>query len=115
MFTDLSRPSKRSGRSNHNIVKKLMETSFYSDQELRKLGFKSIGNLPRLISRYARFYQSNILKMGHRVRIDDFCILSGHIKLDVFIFIFQPSVVYMERKGILIKDSQALVTSYPTV
>lgn len=59
-----------------------METksSFYSEEELKEIGFKSYGSNLK-ISRYARFYSPYNISIGNNVRIDDFCILSGTISL----------------------------------
>ena len=54
----------------------MAETSFYTEVELAKLGFKSYGKNV-LISRYARFYHPERISIGENVRIDDFCILSA--------------------------------------
>lgn len=58
----------------------MSQTSFYSEEELRALGFKSIGKGCR-ISRKACFYGVESMSVGDNVRIDDFCILSGSITL----------------------------------
>ncbi len=50
-------------------------TSFYSQEELVHLGFKSIGNNV-LISKKSSFYGINKICIGNNVRIDDFCIFS---------------------------------------
>lgn len=46
-------------------------TSFYSEEELLSIGFKSYG-INVLISRYARFYRPENIVIGDHVRIDDF-------------------------------------------
>lgn len=63
-------------------------TSFYTEQELRGIGFKKIGH-NALISRYARFYNPQNIEIGNNVRIDDFCILSAgkQIKIGSYIHI----------------------------
>tara|TARA_B100000949_G_C14272321_1_gene447906 strand:+ start:375 stop:935 length:561 start_codon:yes stop_codon:yes gene_type:complete len=50
--------------------------SFYSTDELRKLGFYSVGSNVR-ISRKASFYGIERISIGSNVRIDDFCVLSA--------------------------------------
>jgi len=55
-------------------------TSFYSRDELIKIGFKSLGSNVQL-SRKASIYNAKKIEIGNHVRIDDFCILSGTIKL----------------------------------
>jgi dTDP-4-amino-4,6-dideoxy-D-glucose acyltransferase len=51
-------------------------TSFYSLDELKLMGFKSIGSNV-LISRKASFYGTAKITIGNHVRIDDFCVLSA--------------------------------------
>jgi len=70
-----------------------MHDSFYSIGELKKLGFKSVGQNV-LISRYARFYGIEDMEIGNHVRIDDFCILSGNIKLGSYIHISAYTALY---------------------
>lgn len=60
--------------------------SFYSKQELTSIGFKKIGNNV-LISKKCSIYSPEKMIIGSNVRIDDFCILSGHITLHSFIHI----------------------------
>jgi acetyltransferase-like isoleucine patch superfamily enzyme len=50
--------------------------SFYSEQELTLLGFKSIGSNLQ-ISRKTSFYGTSRISIGNNVRIDDFCVLSS--------------------------------------
>jgi acetyltransferase-like isoleucine patch superfamily enzyme len=63
--------------------KKIIMTSFYSEEELKTLGFKSIGSNV-LISRKTSFYGISRISVGNNVRIDDFCVLStGKGGLDI--------------------------------
>lgn len=50
-------------------------TSFYTEEELKILGFKSYGTNV-LISRKASIYGADKIVIGNNVRIDDFCVLS---------------------------------------
>lgn len=63
--------------------------SFYNSDELKEIGFKSIGyNV--YISRKASLYGVNDIQIGNNVRIDDFCILSASdkgIKIGNFVHI----------------------------
>lgn len=76
--------------------------SFYSDQELKELGFKSVGTNVR-ISRKASFYGTKQISIGDNVRIDDFCILSGEITLHSHIHISAYCALY-GRFGIEVED-----------
>lgn len=57
-----------------------MINSFYSNEEINQLGFKSVG-MNVLISRFARFYGIENIEIGNNVRIDDFCIISSSHKI----------------------------------
>ena len=69
--------------------------SFYSIRELRKLGLRGFGSSVR-ISRFARFYSPEKIVVGNNVRIDDFCILSGDIKIGNNVHIAAGSKLYGE-------------------
>ena len=56
------------------------QTSFFSEEELPLIGLKSYGKNV-LISRKACIYSPQTIDIGDNVRIDDFCILSGNIRL----------------------------------
>lgn len=79
-----------------------MQNSFYTRKELFKIGFKTLGKNV-LISRFARFYGIENIQIGSNVRIDDFCILSGNIKIGNFIHISAYSALF-GNAGIEIED-----------
>lgn len=83
-----------------------MNTSFYSREELTTLGLGSFGENV-LISRFARFYGADKITIGDNVRIDDFCILSGEIRLGSNIHISAYSALY-GRFGIEMEDYSGL-------
>ena len=83
-----------------------METSFYTQEELRELGFSKIGDHV-LISRYVRFYNISGISIGNNVRIDDFCILSGEISIHDNIHISAYCALYGSN-GIEIDDFSGL-------
>ena len=76
-----------------------MITSFLSDEELRQIGFQSVGENVR-ISRKASFYGASKMIIGNNVRIDDF---SGHIKLGNNIHISAYVALY-GAEGIELQD-----------
>lgn len=78
------------------------KTSFYTKQELSKIGFKFLGDDVK-ISRYARIYGAEHMSIGNNVRIDDFCILSGSISLGNNIHISAFSALYGVN-GIILED-----------
>ncbi|MDI3478557.1 MAG: hypothetical protein PWQ59_2082 [Thermoanaerobacterium sp.] len=54
--------------------------SFYSEEELKNIGFKYVGENVK-ISKKASFYDPENIFLGDNCRVDDFCVLSGKIKL----------------------------------
>ena len=83
--------------------------SFYSAEELLKLNFCKFGDNVK-ISRKASIYNASLIELGNNIRIDDFCILSGNIKLENNIHIAAYSALYGGAAGIVI-DSFANVSS----
>jgi len=67
--------------------------SYYSQEELKELGFRKIGESV-FISRKASFYGIEDMVIGSHVRIDDFCILSGNINLGSYIHISAFCALY---------------------
>lgn len=67
--------------------------SFFTQEELEKIGFKAVGRNVK-ISRKASFYGTHLMEIGDNVRIDDFCILSGNIKLGNNIHISAYAALY---------------------
>ncbi|MGL5963209.1 MAG: acyltransferase [Fusobacteriaceae bacterium] len=66
---------------------------FYSREELEKIGFKSLGENV-LISDKCSIYSPEKISIGNNVRIDDFCILSGDIKIGNYIHIAAYSALF---------------------
>jgi acetyltransferase-like isoleucine patch superfamily enzyme len=83
-----------------------MNNSFYSEVELHRLGFKELGQNV-LISRKASIYSPENISIGNHVRIDDFCILSGNIKLNNYIHISAFTALY-GKFGIEMEDYSGL-------
>ena len=71
----------------------MIKTSFYTKEELELMPFKSLGKNCR-ISRNATFYSLEEIEIGDYVRIDDFCIISGKIKLGKFSHIAGAAKLY---------------------
>ena len=84
-----------------------MATSFYSEEELKELGFKSYGKNV-LISRNAQLYGTSKMVIGSNVRIDDFCVLSGAIELGDNIHIAVFSGIFAGNTGVKMCDFSGL-------
>ncbi len=76
---------------------------FYSEDELKNFGFRSVGHNV-FISRSAKIHAAEKIEIGHDVRIDDFCFLSGYIKLGSYIHISTGCLLYGSTEGITIGD-----------
>ncbi len=80
-----------------------MGNSFYTGEELKKIGFKSCGENVKL-SRKTSIYGAEKISIGNHVRIDDFCVLSGNISLGDHIHIAVYSALFGGEAGIEIQD-----------
>ena len=78
-------------------------TSFYSEEELRNIGFKSIGT-GNLISRYANIYGAEKISLGNNNRIDDFSILSGNLVFGSHVHIAAGVYLFGGASGIVLED-----------
>lgn len=63
----------------------MSQDAFYSREELLAFGFAEVGD-PVWISRKASLYAIRG-SLGHHVRVDDFCILKGHLRIGNYIHI----------------------------
>ena len=77
--------------------------SYYTDSELKELGLKKIGK-DVSISRKISIYGAENIELGDYVRIDDFCILSGKIKLGNYIHIAAYTALFAGEGGIILED-----------
>lgn len=84
---------------------------FYLPSELRKMGFKSLGDNV-LISRKSCIYHAERISIGNNVRIEDYCILSAkdEISLGNYIHINCYSGLFASSK-IIMKDFSGLSAS----
>lgn len=80
--------------------------SFYTEEELNEIGFKSCG-INVKISKKSSIYGASSISIGNNVRIDDFCILSGKIDLGSHIHISAFCALY-GAMGIKLEDYSGL-------
>jgi galactoside O-acetyltransferase len=90
-----------------------MSNSFYSQKELKEIGFKSIGENV-LISKKASIYSPEKIEIGNNVRIDDFSILSGKINLGDYIHIAAYASLFGGECGIIMEDFTTLSSKVST-
>lgn len=80
---------------------------YLTQSQLDAMGFKSLGDNV-MISEKACIYRPNLMEIGSNVRIDDFCIISGTVKLGNFIHISVYSYVFGGSKGVQMDDFSGL-------
>lgn len=93
--------SPASSPSSERTLNKV-STSFYTSEELKEIGFKSVGSNV-FLSRKASIYCAAEISIGDNVRIDDFCILSGQITIGSNIHISAYVALY-GAMGITLED-----------
>ena len=81
--------------------------SFYSKDELNRIGFASIGE-DVLISKKASIYNPEKMCLGNHVRIDDYCILSGKIIVSDYVHISAYSCIFAGDAGVEIGSFSGL-------
>lgn len=80
-----------------------METSFYSEEELKEIGFESFGENVS-ISRKTSIYSPEKMRIGNNVRIDDFAVLSGKITIGDHVHVAVYCALFGGSNGIVIED-----------
>lgn len=81
--------------------------SFYTEEELNKIGFKKVG-INNLISRKASIYNPEKIELNDNIRIDDFCFLSGNIVFKGYNHISANCILVGGDKGILFEKFSGL-------
>ncbi len=84
-----------------------MVSSFYSEEELKTLGFKRCGKNVK-ISKKISIYGAENISIGNNVRIDDYCVLSGNISLGDYIHLAVYVALFGGEAGIEMRDYTAL-------
>lgn len=78
-------------------------SSYYSEEELSLLGFRSVGKDVRF-SRKASVYGAEKISIGNHVRVDDFCILSGRIEIGNYVHVNPFTGIYAGNAGVFLGD-----------
>jgi len=77
--------------------------AYFKEEQLRRLGFKHIGKNVK-ISDKASIYNCDQIEIGDNSRIDDFCVVSGKIKIARNVHITPMCLVAGGEKGITFED-----------
>ena len=81
--------------------------SYLSEENIRKIGFKSIG-INVKISEKASIYNPAEIEIGDNSRIDDFCVISGKLTIGRNVHIAPHCLVAGGEKGIVMDDFSGL-------
>jgi|TARA_R110000764_G_scaffold109055_3_gene195042 acetyltransferase-like isoleucine patch superfamily enzyme len=81
--------------------------AYFTETELQKLGFRSLGKNIK-ISDKASIYNPEMIDIGDNSRIDDFCVISGNLKIGRNVHITAHCLVAGGEKGIIFNDFSAL-------
>ncbi len=77
--------------------------AYYTNNELKKLNFKSLGNNLK-ISTKASIYDYDKIEIGDNSRIDDFCVISGKLTIGRNVHITPQCLIAGGDKGIVFED-----------
>lgn len=77
--------------------------AYLTENQLKKMGFKSLG-VDVKISDRASIYNTNQIEIGDYSRIDDFCVISGNIKIGRNVHITPQCLVAGGECGLVIND-----------
>ena len=80
---------------------------FLTPEEIKKIGFKSLGKNVR-ISSLASFDKVNLISIGDNSRIDDFCALSGLISIGRNVHVAVHSSILASLEPIHLSDFSGL-------
>ncbi len=80
---------------------------FLTTQQLQKLNFQKLGNDVK-ISDKASLYNTELMEIGDRTRVDDFCVVSGKIILGRNVHIAVFNNLAGGEKGITMEDYSGL-------
>lgn len=77
--------------------------AYYTQEQLKNLGFKSIGKNVK-ISDKSSIYNRSEIEIGDDSRIDDYCVISGKIIIGRNVHITPMCIVAGGEKGIIFED-----------
>ena len=77
--------------------------SYFTEKQLLNFGFKYIGNNVKISDR-ASIYNFDQIEIGNNSRIDDFCVISGKVKIGQNVHITPQCLVAGGEKGIIFED-----------
>ncbi|WPP47388.1 acyltransferase [Pseudomonas sp. AN-1] len=77
--------------------------TYYTEDQLLSMGFKSLGKNVK-ISDKASIYNTEAIEIGDNSRIDDFCVISGKIKIGSYCHITPMCLIAGGEPGVFLSD-----------
>ncbi len=81
--------------------------AYYTEEKLISMGFKRLGKNVK-ISDKASIYNAEQIEIGDNSRIDDFCVVSGKVRIGKYVHIAPFCLLAGGEKGICIDDFAGL-------
>lgn len=81
--------------------------AYLSNEQLEKMGFKSIGNNVKISDR-AVIYNPELISICDNSRVDDFCLLSGNIYIGKFVHVTPMCLIAGGMPGVILGDYSTL-------
>ncbi len=81
--------------------------AYCTNEQLMQMGFKSLGNNVK-ISDKASIYDADQIEIGDNSRIDDFCVVSGKVKIGKYVHAAPFSLIAGGEQGIFMDDFSGL-------
>ena len=81
--------------------------AYLTTEQLHEMGFKSLGKNVK-ISDKASIYNADQIEIGDNARIDDFCVISGRVKIGRNVHIAPLCLVAGGEEGITLSDFSGL-------
>jgi len=81
--------------------------AYYTEQQLSKMGFKSIGRNVK-VSDKASIYDCEKIEIGDNSRIDDFCVISGNVKIGGNVHVTPMCLIAGGCEGVIFEDFTTL-------
>ena len=81
--------------------------AYLTKETLQAMGFKAVGKNVK-VSDKASIYNPETIEIGDHSRIDDFCVISGHVKIGKYVHIAPFCLVAGGEKGVTMDDFSGL-------
>lgn len=80
-----------------------LSMAYLTEQQLKDSGFKFVGRNVK-VSATASIYNHEKIELSDNCRIDDFCVVSGHVRVGRFVHITPQCLVAGGEPGIVLED-----------